>query len=374
MAGIYIHIPYCKQKCSYCNFHFSTDTRSKQELVDAICKEAEIRKNELTETVETIYLGGGTPSLLSSGELEKIFETLYRVFKISARPEVTLEANPDDLSKSQIQILKATPVNRLSIGIQSFFDEDLKFMNRAHNSNQALSSVKEAQDSGFENITIDLIYGGQTTSDEMWEKNLETSLGLKVPHISSYALTIEPKTILAHQIKAKKIQDIDDSKQQRQFMKLVETLAQNDFLHYEISNFGKAGFLSQHNSSYWKGIPYLGLGPSAHSYDGQNRSWNIANNTIYINQIKNGVLPLEFEKLSLNDKFNEMLMIRLRMMEGLSLNEVSENFPTEFLNRLLVEIQPHIDNEMLILKDGHLHIAKNALFLSDGIASSLFRI
>lgn len=348
--------------------------RSKQEMVNAICKEIGMRKNEIIETIETIYLGGGTPSLLNQTELERIFDILYSNFNIIDNPEVTLEANPDDLTKQQIQILKATPINRLSIGIQSFFNEDLKFMNRVHNSEQAINSVRNAQNVGFENISIDLIYGGQTTTDEMWQKNLETALKLNVPHISSYALTIEPKTLLAHQIKTKKIIDIDEVKQQRQFLMLVDTLTQNGFLHYEISNFGKPNSLSKHNSSYWKGVPYLGLGPSAHTYDGLCRSWNIANNTIYLNHINKNKLPLEIEQLTQNDNFNEMIMIRLRMMEGLLLDEVSEKFPQKFIDQLLKDIQPHIKNKMLIVENGCLRITKKALFFSDGIASSLFRL
>lgn len=343
-------------------------------MVNAVCKEIELRKTEITDTVETIYLGGGTPSLLDREELELIFDKLYLVFKISDHPEITLEANPDDLTTEKIEILKSSPVNRLSIGIQSFFDEDLKFMNRAHDSKHAINSVKSSQDAGFENITIDLIYGGQTTTDEMWQKNLETALDLKVPHISSYALTIEPKTLLYHQIKTKKIPDTDEAKQQRQFMMLVDMLTDNGFLHYEISNFGRPGFLSKHNSSYWKGIPYLGLGPSAHSYDGKNRSWNIANNTIYLNHINKGKLPIEIEELTDENRFNEMVMIRLRMMEGLSIDEVTENFPKHFSDELIQEIKPHLENGTVTFEDGRIRITKKGLFLSDGIASSLFRL
>jgi len=343
-------------------------------MVNAVCKEIELRKTEITESIETIYLGGGTPSLLDREELELIFDKLDSVFKISENPEITLEANPDDLTAEKIEILKSSPVNRLSIGIQSFFDEDLRFMNRAHDSKLAVNSVKSAQDAGFNNISIDLIYGGQTTTDEMWQKNLEIALGLNVPHISSYALTIEPKTLLYHQTKTKKIPDTDEAKQQRQFMMLTDTLTDNGFLHYEISNFGKPGFLSKHNSSYWKGIPYLGLGPSAHSYDGKNRSWNIANNTIYLNHINKGMLPLEIEELTDENRFNEMVMIRLRMMEGLSIDEVSENFPKHFLDELLIEIKPHLENGTVSLENGRIKITKKGLFLSDGIASSLFRL
>lgn len=343
-------------------------------MISAICKEILLRKNEVNESVETLYFGGGTPSLLEEEELKHIFKLLYENFDIIQNPEVTLEANPDDLDKSKIKLLKFTPINRLSIGIQSFYDLDLKFMNRAHNSGQAETSVKTAQDAGFDNITIDLIYGGQTTTDEMWESNLEKALALGVPHISSYALTIEPKTALNHWVKTLKINDLDEEKQARQFEMLVNTLTQNGFLHYEISNFGKPNFLSQHNSAYWKGIPYLGLGPSAHSFDGKNRSWNPANNTVYLKQINKGILPLETERLSENERFNEMLMIRLRTMEGLSIEEVKKNFPNEFTNRLLSEIQTYTENNMLCLENNHIRLTQKGLFFADGIAASLFRI
>lgn len=343
-------------------------------MVNSVCKEIELRKNEINDSIETIYFGGGTPSLLDRDEFKLIFEKLYSVFKISENPEITIEANPDDLTAEKIEILKSSPVNRLSIGIQSFFDEDLKFMNRAHDSKQSVNSVKSAQDAGFENITIDLIYGSQTTTDEMWKKNLETALGLNVPHISSYALTIEPKTLLDHQIKTKMIPSTDETKQERQFMMLTDTLTENGFLHYEISNFGKPGFLSKHNSSYWKGIPYFGFGPSAHSYDGKNRSWNRANNMIYLNHINKGKLPIEIEELTAENRFNEMVMIRLRMMEGLSIDEVSENFPQHFLDELIQEIKPHLENGTVVFENGKIRITKKGLFLSDGISSSLFRL
>lgn len=343
-------------------------------MTAAICSEADLRKDEVTGPVETVYLGGGTPSLLDRRELDLIFDKLYSNFNIQSDAEITLEANPDDLSPEQVGILRSSPVNRLSIGIQSFFDTDLKFMNRVHDSQQAVASVKRSQDAGFENITIDLIYGGQTTTDLMWEQNLDTALGLGVPHISSYALTIEPKTLLSHQIKTKKISDTDDSKQQRQFLMLTDRLTQNGFLHYEISNFGKAGFLSRHNSSYWKGIPYLGLGPSAHSYDGRNRSWNTANNTIYLNHINKGVLPIETERLTVEDRFNEMVMIRLRTADGLSLDELTAGFGTEFADRLVADLEPHLENGTVSLSDRVVRITRKGLFLSDGIASSLFRL
>ena len=333
-----------------------------------------MRKEEINEKVETIYFGGGTPSLLDLSELNQIFEHIYKNYSVVEHPEVTLEANPDDLNADKLIQLKSTAINRFSIGIQSFFDEDLRLMNRAHNAEEAKNSVKITQDAGFENITIDLIYGGQTTTDAMWEKNLEIALELNVPHISSYALTVEPKTILYHQIKTKKINDIDEDKQERQFKKMIETLTTNDFIHYEISNFGKEGFLSKHNSNYWKGKPYLGIGPSAHSYDGKNRSWNRANNSIYIQKIEKGELALEKEELTDNDRFNELIMIRLRTQEGLNLKEVSDLFPGEFIHNLENEMQDSIENGMLVKENNYLRVTPKGLFLLDGIASRLFRV
>lgn len=374
MAGIYIHIPFCKQKCSYCNFHFSTNLSKKSDLVSAISNELKLRKEEITEPIETIYFGGGTPSLLELDELNEIFDSIYRNYLVIDNPEITLESNPDDLNFVKIAHLKTTPINRFSVGIQSFFDEDLRLMNRAHDANEALNSIKMVQDAGFENITIDLIYGGQTTSDEIWKKNLEIALDLQVPHISSYALTVEPKTILAHQIEQNLLEDVDEAKQERQFKTLVETLKSNNFIHYEISNFGKEGFFSQHNSNYWKGKPYLGVGPSAHSYDGKNRSWNLANNSLYLKNLHENKLANEVEVLSENDRFNELVMIRLRTIYGLDELEIKANFPKEFYTDFLEELKPHLENETVEYSNGIYRITDKGKFLADGIASSLFRI
>ncbi len=374
MAGIYIHIPFCKQKCSYCNFHFSTDLNYKNQMVEFISKELEIRNKEISEPIETIYFGGGTPSLLDLNELDAIFETIYRKYSVIENPEITLEANPDDLTSSKLKELKTTPVNRFSIGIQSFFDVDLKFMNRVHNADEAIRSIQTARDLGFKNITIDLIYGGQTTTEQMWQKNLETALNLEIPHISSYALTVEPKTALAHQIQTKKLKDVDEDKQERQFQMLVKSLTSNDFIHYEISNFGKEGFLSQHNSNYWKGKPYLGVGPSAHSYTGKNRSWNPANNSVYMKNLAENKLANEVEVLNENDRFNELIMIRLRTIYGLDLEELKSNFPSEFFQEFLSELQPHLDNQLVQIEKGILYITEKGKFLADGIAASLFRV
>lgn len=343
-------------------------------MVQAICQELELRKNEIQEPVETIYFGGGTPSLLNLDEIQKISDSVYSNFSVIENPEVTLEANPDDLSLEKIRELKSTSINRFSIGIQSFFDEDLRLMNRAHNAREAMDSVRSVQDLGFGNITIDLIYGSPTTSDEMWRKNLETALKLEVPHISSYALTVEPKTVLDYQIQKKIINKIDEEKQERHFQMLCEILTNNDFIHYEISNFGKEGFLSQHNSNYWKGKTYLGIGPSAHSYDGKNRSWNVANNAVYLKKITENQLANEIEFLSENDRFNELIMISLRTIYGLNLEEIKTNFPEDFFREFLNEIQIHLDDETISLEEGIYYLTEKGKFLADGIASSLFRV
>lgn len=343
-------------------------------LIQSISKELEMRKKEISEPIETIYFGGGTPSLLTLDEIKALLDSIYTNFSVVENPEITLEANPDDLSASKIAELAKTPINRFSIGIQSFFDEDLQLMNRAHNAKEAIQSIKTAQDFGFENITIDLIYGGQTTTDEIWQRNLEIALDLNVPHISSYALTVEPKTILDHQIQSKKIQDIDEDQQERQFQTLVQTLTNNNFIHYEISNFGKEGFLSQHNSNYWKGKPYLGVGPSAHSFDGQNRNWNLANNALYVKNIQKNQLSNEVEVLSKNDRFNELIMIRLRTIYGLNSQEIIDQFPDIFYQDFLNEVQIHLENKTLELENGIYKLTEKGKFLADGIASSLFRI
>lgn len=343
-------------------------------MVKAICREMELRKEEINEKVETVYLGGGTPSLLSLDEINQILDKVYSLFNISKDAEVTIEANPDDLTKEKIAELKTTPINRFSIGVQSFFNEDLKLMNRAHNANEAYQSVKDVQDAGFENITIDLIFGSQTTTDEMWQKNLDTAVELNVPHVSAYALTIEPKTLLYHKIHSGKLANVDDEKLERQFRMLLKTLTGNGFVHYETSNFGKPGYFSRHNSSYWEDIPYLGIGPSAHSYDGRNRSWNIENNFKYFNAIEKGELPSEYEELTQDDRFNELIMVKLRTVEGLSLEEVKSKFPTDYYQKLITDLQPYLEDETLEEENEFVKATKKGKFLIDGIAAKLFRI
>lgn len=385
MSGIYIHIPFCKQACHYCDFHFSTSLKKKTELVHAIVKEIALRKDEFNnQTVETIYFGGGTPSLLSIDELLLIIETIFKHYKVSDNPEITLEANPDDLVSPRAQsrglnsynIFEAYQnigINRLSIGIQSFFEADLKLMNRAHNAEEAKACLQEAT-KYFDNISVDLIYGIPGLTNENWLKNIETVLSYQIPHISSYALTVEPKTALDTFIKNGIIQHVDDEMAQEQFYLLIEKLEASGFVHYELSNFGKPDYFSKNNSAYWQGKSYLGIGPSAHSFNGNQRSWNVKNNSKYIKALQENVVPLEIETLSITDKYNEYVMTGLRTMWGVSIKKVELDFGKQYKNYLLEQANLHLKNDFLYLHDDKLLITKKGKFLSDGIASDLFKI
>ncbi|MBN8621559.1 MAG: radical SAM family heme chaperone HemW [Flavobacteriales bacterium] len=373
---IYLHIPFCKQKCSYCNFHFSTSLHFKEEMIAAIKKEIFLRKDELQDkNLKSLYFGGGTPSILKVDELKSIMDEVLKYFTFEKDIEITLEANPDDLDKSFLKDLANTEINRLSIGTQSFFNEDLKLMNRAHNSSEAESSIKRAQDFGFENISIDLIYGSPTSNFEIWKENLNKTIELLVPHVSSYALTIEPKTALNQWIKQNKIAAPKESEQNKEFYYMSDFLKDHGFEHYEISNFGKPGFHSKHNSAYWKYQEYLGIGPSAHSYNGRNeRSWNIANNKKYINFLSENKLAKETEILSEKDQFNEMLMIGLRTIWGVDLKSLNQKFSPEILEYLQTEINPKLNEGILTIENNHLKIPEKHWFLADGIASDLFLV
>ena len=371
--GLYLHIPFCKQACHYCDFHFSTSFKKKSELVNALCKELMLRKNELSGKVETIYFGGGTPSLLSSEELSHIFETIYSNYKISENPEITLEANPDDLTLARIQELANSRINRLSIGIQSFFEEDLKLMNRAHNASEALECIKKTKEF-FENISIDLIYGIPKMSNKRWKKNLEIALNLNVPHLSCYALTVEPKTALKKFIEKGIVPPVDEEAAKEHYEILLSETEKAGLENYEFSNFGKPGFHSRNNTAYWEGKPYLGIGPSAHSYDGKFRSWNVANNTKYIKSIEAGELPSEQEFLSKEDKYNEYIMTGLRTKKGVSLERIENEFGKEYSAYLSKQAETALKNELLILEDNKLKISKKGKFLSDGIAADLFLV
>lgn len=317
MAGIYIHIPFCKQACNYCNFHFSTSLKNKNVLLEAIHKEIILRQAYLEgQEVETIYFGGGTPSLLSAEEIELFCSLIHKYYSVSADIEVTLEANPDDLSSSYLKALRKTPINRFSIGIQSFFDEDLRFMNRAHNAEHAKACIKAAQDHGFHNLTVDLIYGTPTTTHERWLENLTTVFDLQVPHLSCYALTVEPKTALAYQVAKGTVPQLDDNHAAEQFELLLEQINLNGYEQYEISNFCKPPHYARHNSNYWKGKHYLGVGPAAHSFNGHSRQWNIAHNPKYIKALNDNTSYWEEEELSIADQYNEYVMTALRTKWG----------------------------------------------------------
>ncbi|MCT4622111.1 MAG: radical SAM family heme chaperone HemW, partial [Schleiferiaceae bacterium] len=315
MAGIYLHIPFCKQACHYCNFHFSTSLKVKEDLVRALTKEIEIRKDYLDdEKIQTVYFGGGTPSLLSEKDLELIFDSIHKYHNVQDNVEVTLEANPDDIDSEKLTTWKKQGVNRLSIGIQSFFEEDLVWMNRAHNGEQANRSLRLAQDYSFTNITADLIYG---LPHGHWQENIEQMINFGIPHISSYALMVEEKTALHHFVKTGKTTLPKDEKAAIDYQVLCHELKKAGYAHYEISNFAKEGFRSQHNASYWKGVPYLGIGPSAHSFDGKNRQWNVANNAQYIKNVNSNLSFSEQEVLSNSDRYNEYVMTGLRKAEGI---------------------------------------------------------
>ena len=373
---LYLHIPFCKQKCSYCNFHFSTSLDFKDQMISALKKELFLRKDELQgKNLKSLYFGGGTPTVLKVDELKSIMDEVLKYFSFAQDIEITIEANPDDLDKDFLKDLTHTEINRLSIGTQSFFDEDLKMMNRAHNSSEAESSIKRSQDFGFENISIDLIYGSPTSNFEIWKQNLDKTIALKVPHVSSYALTIEPKTALNQWIKQRKIAAPNDSEQNKEFYYMSEFLKDHGFDHYEISNFGKPGFHSKHNSAYWKYQEYLGIGPSAHSYNGRNeRSWNISNNKKYIDFLSENKLAKETEILSEKDRFNEMLMIGLRTVWGVDLVSLKEQFPVKTFEYLQHEMQQKIEEGILAIENGHLKIPEKHWFMADGLASDLFLV
>ncbi|MBL7868263.1 MAG: radical SAM family heme chaperone HemW [Flavobacterium lindanitolerans] len=374
MSGIYIHIPFCKQACHYCDFHFSTSMKKKEEMVQALVKEMQMRKSEFeNEIVETIYFGGGTPSVLSDEELAFLIDAVYANFKVAENPEITLEANPDDLSDERIVELAGSRINRLSIGIQSFFENDLKMMNRAHNAEEAKKSLETAT-RYFDNISIDLIYGIPGMTNEMWKQNIETALSFGIPHISSYALTVEPKTALKKLIQTGKVSEPKDEVAQEHFMILVEMLQQHGFIHYELSNFGKPDYFSKNNSAYWLGKKYIGIGPSAHSYDGISRSWNIANNPIYLKEIEAGKLPGEVEILTANDRYNEYIMTGLRTIWGVSLNRIQKEFGEEVLQYLQKQSEKFIADGLLAVEKNILKTTPKGKFLADGIASDLFLI
>lgn len=373
MPGIYLHIPFCKKACHYCDFHFSTTPHYKDEILKAIRSEISLRKDYLgNEKIETIYFGGGTPSLLSADELQLLILEITDNYDVSSSAEITLEANPDDLSPQKVRELRQTPINRFSIGIQSFFEDDLKWMNRAHTAREAHSAVKRVQDAGFENITTDLIYGFPLLSDEKWEYNIHQLIELQVPHISSYSMTVEPATALSHFIKTGKQKPMDENQSAAQFIVLMDFLQEAGFEHYEISNFAKPGMHSRHNSNYWEGVKYLGIGPSAHSYNGESRQWNISNNMKYTEAIEMKKIPAEHEILELKDRVNEYIMTSLRTSKGMDLEKISKNFGSDYATEIRGGLEPLIDKNWITNNDQTIILTREGKLFADHIASELF--
>ncbi len=374
MAGLYLHIPFCRRACHYCSFHFSTVLRLKPALLQAVLSELEMQRDYLNGApLCSIYLGGGTPSLLEVAELVALFERIAALFEITPEAEITLEANPDDLTAEWLSDLRQyTPVNRLSIGIQSFFEEDLRWMNRAHDADQALRCIPEAQAIGFNNLTIDLIYGLPESSDDRWAENVRMALSFGVPHMSCYSLTVEEGTALAHFIRKGKSRPVNEEAAARQFEHLMDAAEQYGYEHYEISNFALPNRYAQHNSAYWFGQPYLGIGPSAHSFNGISRQWNIANNALYIKAIREGFVPAEREFLTLAQRYNEYVMTRLRTMWGCDLADVADKFGAPFTEHFERQVQRFVAADQVSVFDGNYRLTRAGKLLADYIAAELF--
>lgn len=373
MSGIYIHIPFCKQACHYCNFHFSTSLKYKDELINALVKEISLTPlYGEPPRVETIYFGGGTPSIISIDDLNKILDPIRQKWLIADEAEITLEANPDDISSTKLRQWKENGINRLSVGIQSFNDEELKWMNRAHTAAESVQCIDEIVAAGFNNFSIDLIYGSPLLSNEQWKKNVAIVIEKKVPHISCYALTVETKTALDKMIQLKKKEPVDAEKQAEQFLSLMQWMEEAGYEHYEISNFELPGFRSRHNSSYWNGKKYYGFGPSAHAYDGTGRSWNIANNIQYIKALENNQLPNEKELLTAVQQVNEYIMTSIRTIEGIDILKIEELYGLQYKEALLRKAEKHMTAGNTIIRNERIVLTKKGKLFADGITADLF--
>ena len=373
MSSIYLHIPFCKQACHYCDFHFSTLQKTYRPVMDAMLQELSLRANYLEDKkISSIYFGGGTPSLLQEKELRSFIDTIYQTFDVAADAEITLESNPDDLSAASLKLFKRANINRLSIGTQSFFDAELKLMNRSHNAEEAKASIMRAQDVGFENLTIDLIFGMPGGDEKTWRTNVETAIGLQIPHLSAYSLTVETKTALAKMVHNGEIILPPEDVVLAQYKLLCALTKEAGFAHYELSNYGKPGFESRHNTSYWNGTPDLGIGPSAHSFNGQTRQWNIANNTKYSTYLNAKKDWWESEELDEKERFNEFVMTGLRTAKGISLNVIDERFGNQRVDQLVQDAQAKLECAKLILEDDVLKIPEKHWMLSDAIIAELF--
>ncbi len=373
MAGIYIHIPFCRKACTYCNFFFSVSLNQKSNLIDGLIKEIELQKNYLAgEYITSIYFGGGTPSLMDASVIRQILDGIESNFTVVKDAEITLEANPDDLTGSRLHDFAEAFINRLSIGVQSFSDADLKFMNRTHTAADAVRAVKAAQDSGFSNISIDLIYGTPGMSMEQWKKNLDIAFTLDVPHLSCYCLTVEEKTKLFQLIRDKKIPDVDEQSSSEQFSLLMDKAAANGYEHYEISNFCRDEIYSRHNTSYWKGEKYLGIGPSAHSYNVDSRQWNVSSISGYIDSIEKGIIPSEKEVLTASQKFNEYVMTRLRTQWGIDSEVILKQFGEKYASHVLEKTKKYLEDKLIEKKENVFRLTREGKFFADRIASEIF--
>jgi oxygen-independent coproporphyrinogen-3 oxidase len=372
MAGIYIHIPFCRKACHYCNFHFSTSLQKAPEVLISIEKEMEIRSEELKEEINTVYFGGGTPSLIESEAIASMLNQAKKYFKIAPDAEITLEANPDDINIQKAKSWKSIGINRFSLGIQSFADENLQWMNRAHNAVQSFAAIDTIRNAGFENFSIDLIYGTPGQTKEGWIKDVETALKLNIPHLSCYALTVEEKTALHTLIQKGEKQEVNQDEQAERFNVLIELTAEVGYHHYEISNLALPGFESKHNSSYWEGLSYIGFGPSAHSYDGKKRKWNIANNIKYVEAIAKQILPLEEETLSQNDRLNEYTMTSIRRSKGIEKNRLIQLGGESRLPEIQKMIQPYMESNKVVEDEKGWRLTNEGKFYADGIAAALF--
>lgn len=373
MSGIYIHIPYCKQACHYCNYHFSTSLKNKENVINSMVKEIEIKSIGYNDLIQTIYFGGGTPSFFETKEINKIINSIFKKFKISPSPEITLEANPDDLSKTKLIELSESYINRLSIGVQSFNDEELKLMNRSHNSKEAKNCIDYAL-KYYDNISIDLIFGMPNSNLKIWESNLNHVTNWNLNHMSAYALTIEPKTALESFVKKNIIKPLDEDLVFEQHEFMCNKMSKHEYVNYELSSFAKKGYFSRNNSAYWLRKKYIGIGPSAHSFDGTYRSWNVSNNNLYIKHITNNKMFSEREKLSIIDKYNEYVMTGLRTTWGISLTYLENNFGLFYKKHFENRIIKYVNTSLVVNKDNVFTTTIKGKFLADGIASELFLI
>lgn len=375
MAGIYIHIPFCKTRCTYCDFYSTTHSEWKSRYIQALCRELKERKEYLEGAIiETVYLGGGTPSQLSEEDFRMLFSTLEKAYDLSHLQEVTLEANPDDLTESYLSMLRSFPFNRISMGIQTFDDPMLKALNRRHTASQAIRAVEACRHIGFHNLSIDLIYGLPGETPERWQQDLQQAISLNVPHISAYHLIYEKGTPIYQQLQQRHITEVDEENSLLFFTTLIDTLTAAGYEHYEISNFCQPNMHSRHNTSYWKGISYLGCGPAAHSFNGTSREWNVASLETYMSSMEQGKRAFELEERDLTTRYNEYIITSLRTRWGLSMEEIEKEFGAQLQSYCLRLATPYLENGQLELHNNYLRLTRKGIFVSDSIMSDLLSI